>query len=409
MLMTANRRFSFSASRRLGRADWSASRNHETYGAGHEREWGSGENYAAHLVLAGKPDPVTGMLANLTAVKAAFQPVVDDEFDHKFLNLDTPPFDRLPPTPELLARELLARGQVACEGLGVPVTACHLAESAVSAATAYADGRIERDWWLDFSAARVTRSPYLTDAENELLFGRAASPLGHGHGYRLRVTLAGPLDRESSQVTNYGPVHRLLGELHEMLDHRNLNLEVPMLARQPITTECLARFVYVYLWPHVPVARVRLYEMPHFSAEYDGERGRLGLERTFSAAHCLRVASFSEKQNRQTFGKCANPNGHGHRYTVQATVAAPIDDRTGIVFPLDRFSEGLEQVLAEFDGRHLDREVAAFHGRPSTGENIALTVWPLLQARFEGRLVRLRIFETPNNRFTLRGEEGEGL
>lgn len=406
MLMTANRRFAFSASRRLGRAEWSASRNHETYGAGSEREWGSGENYAAHLVLAGEPDPVTGMLANLTAVKAAFEPVVESSFDHTFLNLDTPPFDHLPPTPEMLARELLARGQKACAGLGVPVAACHLAESATSAATAYADGRIERDWWLDFSAARVTRSPYITDAENEALFGRAASPLGHGHGYRLRVTLAGPLDRESGLVASHGPVSRLLGELHEMLDHRNLNLEVPMLARQPITSECLARFVYVYLWPHLPIARVRLHEMPHFFAEYDGERGYLGLERTFSAAHCLRVASFSEKQNRQTFGKCANPNGHGHRYTVQATVAAPINDRTGVVFPLDRFSEGLEQVLAGVDGRHLDREVEAFRTRPSTGESIALTLWPLLHGELEERLVRLRIFETPNNRFTLRGEAG---
>ncbi|HPC83405.1 MAG TPA: 6-carboxytetrahydropterin synthase [Thermoanaerobaculaceae bacterium] len=404
--MTANRRFAFSASRRLGRPDWSASRNHETYGAGSTREWGSGENYAAHLVIAGEPDPVTGMLVNLTALKAAFEPVVENSFDHAFLNLDTPPFDRVPPTPELLARELLARGQQACAGLGVAAVACHLAESPHSAATAYADGRIERDWWLDFSAARVTRSPYLTDAENEALFGRAASPLGHGHGYRLRVTLAGPLDRESGQVASHGPVSRLLAELHDMLDHRNLNLEVPMLARQPITTECLARFIYVYLWAHVPIARVRLYEMPHFFAEYDGERGYLGLERSFSAAHCLRVAGFSEEQNRQVFGKCANPNGHGHRYTVQATVAAPINDRTGIVFALDRFVEALEQTLGSLDGNHLDREVEAFRSRPSTGENIALTLWPQLFARLDERLVRLRIFETPNNRFTLRADGG---
>lgn len=405
MLMTANRRFAFSASRRLARPDWDSLRNQEVYGAGGEREWGSGENYAAHLVLAGEPDPTTGMLVNLTAVKAAFQPVVDSEYDHKFLNLDTPPFDRLPPTPELVARELLARGQAACAGLGVQVVACHLQESELTAASAYADGRIERDWWLEFSAARVTRSPFLTDAENEALFGRAASPLGHGHGYRLRVTLAAPLDRETGLVSPHELVAGLLGELHAALDHRNLNLEVPALARQPITTECLARLVYVFLWPHLPVTRVRLYEMPHFFAEYDGERGYLGLERTFSAAHCLRVASLSDTENRRVFGKCSNPNGHGHRYTVQATVASPIDARTGTVFALDRFSAGLEQVLAELDHRHLDHEVEAFRDRPSTGENIALVLWPRLAAALDGRLVRLRIFETGNNRFTLRAEE----
>lgn len=402
MLMTANRRFAFSASRRLARPDWDNERNQDVYGAGKEREWGSGENYAAHLVLSGMPDPETGMLVNLTAVKAAFQPLVDSDFDHRFLNLDTSPFDRLPPTPENLARELLARGQAACASLGVEVAACHLVESAASAATAYADGRVERDWWLDFSAARVTRSPYLTDGENEALFGRAASPLGHGHGYRLRVTLSGLIDPEAGQMAPFGVVSGLLRELHDMLDHRNLNLEVPMLARQPITTESLARFVYVFLWPHLPVMRVRLYEMPHFFAEYDGERGYLGIERSFSAAHCLRVESLSEEENWRTFGKCSNPNGHGHRYTVQATVAAPIDDRTGTVFELDRFAAGLENVLAEFDHRHLDREVAAFAKRPSTGENIALVLWPALEGRLGGGLVRLRVFETANNRFTLR-------
>lgn len=405
MLLTANRRFAFSASRRLAQDGWSDAENERVWGAGGEREWGSGENYSAHLVLTGSLDPVIGMLVNLTAAKAAFSPVIDGELDHKFLNLDTPGFDRTPPTPENVAGYLLQRALQVGRDLGAPVVAMHLQESELTGATAFADGRTEREWWVDFSAARVTRSPHLSEAENEALFGRAASPLGHGHGYRLRVTLAGPVDAATGLIASHRKVADRLGELYRMLDHRNLNQEVAALAHLPVTTENIARFVFDFLRPGLPVARVRLYEMPHFFAEYDGHRGYLGLERSFSAAHCLRVRTLSDEENQRVYGKCSNPNGHGHRYTVQATLAAPIDERSGTVFGLDRFADGLERVLAGLDHRHLDHEVEAFRDRPSTGENIALVLWPLLAAALDERLVRLRIFETENNRFTLRAEK----
>jgi 6-pyruvoyltetrahydropterin/6-carboxytetrahydropterin synthase len=142
--------------------------------------------------------------------------------------------------------------------------------------------------------------------------------------------------------------------------------------------------------------------MPHFFAEYDGASAALGHEQTFSAAHRLQARGLSDEENWRVFGKCSNPNGHGHRYTVQASVAGPLDERTGTVFALDRLAGALEAVLGAWDHRHLDLEVEAFRDRPSTGENIVLALWPLLAPRLDGRLVRLRVFETENNRFTLR-------
>jgi 6-pyruvoyltetrahydropterin/6-carboxytetrahydropterin synthase len=402
MLLTANRRFVFSASRRLARGGRTNAENQRLWGAGDEREWGSGENYQAFVVFSGEPDPRTGMLVNLAEVKRLLKPVLDERYDHRFLNRDTPPFDGVVPTPENVAAALLAEATRASEGVVPRLAACHLRESASTGATAWADGRVERDFWLEFSAARRTFSPHLSDVENVAQFGRAASPAGHGHGYRLRVTLAGPVDGETGLLAPHAETAAALDQLHQLLDHRNLNLEVPELAGEPITTECLARFIFRRLANRLPVARVRLYEMPHFFAEHDGRATALGLEHSFSAAHRLQARGLSNEENWRVFGKCSNPNGHGHRYTVQATIAGRLDERTGTVFALDRLAQALTTTLAAWDHRHLDLEVAEFRERPSTGENIVQALWPVLAPRLDGKLVRLRVFETENNRFTLR-------
>ena len=401
MILTANRRLTFSASRRLARDDWSTAENQRVFGAGAERAWGSGENYDAHFVFAGDADLDSGMLVNLSTVKQVLGAVIDGRYDHRFVNLDTPPFDRVPPTPENLAAQILTEARSACAVLPVPLVACHLAESERTAATAWADGTIEREFTLAFSAARRTYSPHLSDEENAAYFGRAAAPAGHGHGYRLRVVLRGPLG-EHGLIAPDAETAAALSALHQTLDHRNLNLEVPALAGVPMTTECLARFIFTTLSAALPVARVRLHEMPHFFAEFDGRRAALGLEGTFSAAHCLRRPALSEADNRALYGKCSNPNGHGHRYTVQATVAGEIDERTGTVFNLGEFEAALAGSLAPWDRRHLDLETADFRATPSTGESIVRALWPRLCAGLDLRLVRLRLFETRNNRFALR-------
>ena len=404
MRLTANRRFSFSASRRLARSEWPEAENERVYGAGGEGAWGSGENYEAFFVLGGEVDARTGLLVNLAEIKRRLGPVIEARYDHRFLNLDSPPFDTLSPTPENVARRLLTEARATCGDLAVGPLACHLRESAATAATAYASGTVERDSSVRFSAARRTYSPHLSDAENVELFGRAASPAGHGHGYRLRVTLQGEPDERFGLIAPHAEVSAALAAVRDRLDHRNLAVEVPELAGEPLTTESLARLIYCQLARRLPVARVRLNETPEFFAEFDGKEVGLGLERSFSAAHRLRVTRLSEEENRALFGRCANPNGHGHRYTVQATVAAPYDARSGTVFRLDRLDAALGASLARWDRRHLDLETDDFRDTPSTGENLLLRLFPRLDHLLDGTLSRLRLFETANNRFTLRKE-----
>ncbi|HVN75511.1 MAG TPA: 6-carboxytetrahydropterin synthase [Thermoanaerobaculaceae bacterium] len=404
MILTVNRRFRFCASRRLARDGWSRDENERVYGAGSEGPWGSGENYQAHVAFAGDVDPRTGLLVNLAEVKAAIDPIIEARYDHRFLNLDTPPFDAVPPTAESLAARLLEEAAQACRGLPARPVACHLAESATTGATAYASGGVERELWSAFSAARRTWSPHLSEEENRRLFGRAASPLGHGHGYALRVVLGGPPDGSTCSVVDHARAAAALESFHEIVDHRNLNEEVGELAGSPMTTETLARFAFRTLSRELPVARVRLHETPDFFAEYDGERFSLGLERGFSAAHRLWSPHLSEAENLRVYGRCANPGGHGHRYAAQATVSAPLDERAGTVCDLGHLDTALRSALAPWHQRHLDREVDDFRSTPSTGENLVSALWTRLATALDGKLTRLRLVETENNRFTGRAE-----
>jgi 6-pyruvoyltetrahydropterin/6-carboxytetrahydropterin synthase len=210
------------------------------------------------------------------------------------------------------------------------------------------------------------------------------------------------VDEATGLIVLHADAARVLSALHSRVDHRNLNVALPELAHEPMTTECLARFIFRRLAATLPVARVRLHETAAFFAEFDGTRAALGRERSFSAAHCLRRGDLTDEENRRIFGKCANPNGHGHRYTVQATIAGDLDERTGTLINLDRFDEAMRDTLDLWDQSHLDLDTEDFHDSPSTGENIARVLWPRLDTRLDGLLVRLRLFETENNRFTLR-------
>jgi 6-pyruvoyltetrahydropterin/6-carboxytetrahydropterin synthase len=114
------------------------------------------------------------------------------------------------------------------------------------------------------------------------------------------------------------------------------------------------------------------------------------------------VRSFSETQNTELFGKCNNPAGHGHNYIVEATIGGDYDERTGTLCDFAAFQSVLADALGPWRDRHLDLETEDFRENPSTGENIVRVLWPKIDNRVRQRLVRLRLWETANNRFTLR-------
>lgn len=398
MFLTVSKRLEFSASRRLHRDDWSEQENRAAFGAETAAIYGAGRNYVAWFVFTGQVDPGTGMLMNISEIKRRAGTVIDERYDHRFLNEDNESFDRLVPTPENVAGELAREVAPLFAEAGARLAAVHLIESPERSATAYASGRREANFHFNFSAARRTISPQLSERENQERFGAATKI--HGHNYRVRLTLDGG---EVPSVETRDVIDSLVGEL----DHRSLNDDVPALQNKPVTTENLARFIYERALEKTALLRVRIYERDDFFAEYDGEqRFLLGMLRPFSAAHRLQSYELSPEENTALYGKCNNPRGHGHLYLAEAAIGGSLDPRSGTLFEFSKFQEALRGSLAGWENHHLDQEVEEFRETPSTGENIVQKLWPKIDDRVDGRLERLRLWETANNRFTLRRTAG---
>jgi 6-pyruvoyltetrahydropterin/6-carboxytetrahydropterin synthase len=127
----------------------------------------------------------------------------------------------------------------------------------------------------------------------------------------------------------------------------------------------------------------------------------------FAAQHRLNSAGLSEEENWRVFGKCNNPNGHGHNYVLLVTVKGVVDPGTGQAVDLDELDRLVrETVIDRFDHRDLNRD-PAFAARTTTGENLVMMIWDLLAARLPaGRLEKIGVIETRDNYFEYAGEAG---
>jgi 6-pyruvoyltetrahydropterin/6-carboxytetrahydropterin synthase len=401
MLLTVSKRLEFSASRRLFLSAWSEVANLNAFGPEAAARYGTGRNYVAYFVFTGEVNAANGMLINISEIKARVERVLHARFDHKFLNEDHPHFRDVPPTAENVARQLFAEVEPLFGDLEAKLVACHLVETAERSATIYVSGLCEANYWLEFSAARQTMSPHLSAAENEALFGSATSP--HGHHYRARLTFRDETIAGAQPLAPYAGLTQCLESLQAELDHKSLNHEVPSLTNRPKTTESLAQYLHERVAAVLPLQRVRLHERDDFFAEYwsDGDYF-LGMQRPFHAAHRLQAPSLSDAKNLALYGKCNNPRGHGHRYLTEATIGGPYDERSGTLYNFLSLRDSIDRALQPWQDKHLDLETEEFSTTPSTGENIVRALWPKFGARLDGRLMRLRLWETPNNRFTLR-------
>ena len=127
----------------------------------------------------------------------------------------------------------------------------------------------------------------------------------------------------------------------------------------------------------------------------------------FSAAHYYHNPDFTAEENRRIFGKCNNPNGHGHNYTLEVTVKGKVDPRSGFVVDLKQLKDVMNrEVLDALDHRHLNLEVPEFRDRIPTTENVAIAVWQRLHTKLNvAHLHRVRIYETPDLFVDFYGEE----
>jgi 6-pyruvoyltetrahydropterin/6-carboxytetrahydropterin synthase len=125
----------------------------------------------------------------------------------------------------------------------------------------------------------------------------------------------------------------------------------------------------------------------------------------FSASHRLHSAEMSEVENRATYGKCNNPHGHGHNYTLEVTVSGPVDGRTGMVcnlVDLDGFVE--REVLDRYNLQNLNT-MQEFAQIVPTTENLCVGIFEILQRGFTyAHLEGVRLEETMMNSFEFTGQ-----
>ena len=119
----------------------------------------------------------------------------------------------------------------------------------------------------------------------------------------------------------------------------------------------------------------------------------------FSAAHRVHNPDLSDAENARLFGKCNNPNWHGHNYTLEVSVSGEVDERTGYVIDLAELKRLVErEVVNHIVHRNLNVDVAFMQGVIPTSENIIVACWRILEPSIAPRrLTRLRLWETENN------------
>ena len=126
----------------------------------------------------------------------------------------------------------------------------------------------------------------------------------------------------------------------------------------------------------------------------------------FCAAHRLHNPAWSEEKNSEVFGKCNNPNGHGHNYDLEVTVAGDPPGESGMVMDLKKLADIIEEEIVErVDHKHLNLDVDFMQNIIPTAENIAIEFWKILDPKItEGKLYSVKLYESGNNFVEYRGE-----
>lgn len=213
----------------------------------------------------------------------------------------------------------------------------------------------------------------------------------------LDVCLSGALDPDSAYVRNIQEIDRAvrdrcLPRLFAGAHERQLS---------PVALALEAKAALRDAFPGAVLESVVLHLSPFARAEAHRSETpmvRLSQRFEFSASHRLHNPALSDEQNRQTFGKCNNPHGHGHNYELQVTLRGR-PDASGTLIDVPAFEQVVRSaVIDRFDHRHLNTEVEEFRALIPSVENIARVIFDLLKPAFaSGRaeLAAVTVWETP--------------
>ena len=127
---------------------------------------------------------------------------------------------------------------------------------------------------------------------------------------------------------------------------------------------------------------------------------------TFNAAHRVHNPELSDLENARLFGKCNNPNWHGHNYVLEVSVRGNVDEKTGYVMDLARLKDVVtREIIEKVDHRNLNIDVEFMRGIIPTTENLAVGIWKIIADEIApAELVLIRLWESENNRVEYSGE-----
>ena len=220
---------------------------------------------------------------------------------------------------------------------------------------------------------------------------------GFGRFFTLSVTLRGELRPESSYLRNIKDI-----------DEAVRRVAVPMVvhatrgeASPAVTLPAIAAALRD-AWPGATLDDTTLALSPFLCLSTRSEESpmvRLSQKFEFSASHRLFNRDFTDEQNRQTFGKCSNPHGHGHNYQLQVTLSGAPDRVGAVLAKLPEFERIVNAtVIDRFDHKNLNVDVPEFADLIPSVENIARVIYRLLRPKFDGAgatLAAVTVWETP--------------
>jgi len=220
---------------------------------------------------------------------------------------------------------------------------------------------------------------------------------GLGYYFALEVTLAGAL-----QTSGY------LRNIKE-IDRQVRSIAIPvvddLVRTRHFTPSTVLALLFAKLrdaWPGSTLDRLRLSLSPFLSVSTTAKEypmTRLSQKFEFSASHRLHDPSLTEEGNRQTYGKCNNPHGHGHNYELQVTLVGTPDPSTGLLVDVPAFERTVaDTVVSKFDHKNLNAELDEFRNLVPSVENIAGVIYGLLKPKLTSartRLASVRVWETP--------------
>jgi 6-pyruvoyltetrahydropterin/6-carboxytetrahydropterin synthase len=245
-----------------------------------------------------------------------------------------------------------------------------------------------------------------TDAPVTNSFAAWPPMRGLGRYYEIEVTCRGEADRVTGYFMNI-----------KVIDQAVRSAALPLVAaavqgRLAVGVGGLVREMIQALRGPLDgtVASVCLRLSPYYSVtieESDMSSVLVSHQYEFSAAHRLHCDQLSEAANRETFGKCNNPAGHGHNYKVEVTVRSPLEP-SGDGVAIEKLDDLVErEAINRLDHKNLTVDVPEFRGgRNSSVENIAEVVWGYLKAPVKTlgvELVEVRVWETSKTVCTYRG------